>query len=521
VKFTTRKEANEFYADILFDAELNDCVLSVMAELGKKDLFFLLTRLLNRRDIQHDWLFERCKEVQQAPNNHLDLWAREHRKSTIITFALTIQDLVIDPELTFGIFSITRPLAKDFLEQIKFEFEVNRLLQQLYPDALFSEPRKESPKWSLDDGIVLRRKGNPREATIEAFGLVEGLPTGKHFNIRLYDDMIDEKNVTNLDIIKKAIQRWELSLNLGSDQIVKRYGIPNITRYIGTRYRYNDAYAHLLEKKAATPRIHPGTDTGKADGKPVYFSETLMAEKRREMGSYTFACQILLDPKADEVAGFNADDLQYWHVDTGASRIMNRYLLVDPASAKKKDSDFTSMWVIGLGEDLNYYLLDGVRDRLNLTERTTWLSRLHRKWRPLKTGYERYGQQADIEHIQFVQNQENYRFPIIPLGGSIPKSDRIRKLIPVLEAHRYYLPVQLIFIDYQKKSQDLTQIHRQELKDFPVGMYVDTLDCAARILDPDLGAVFPEAKVKLPFNSEVNKVKTDYDLFGESYGWRS
>ena len=44
---------------------------------------------------------------------------------------------------------------------------------------------------------------------------------------------------------------------------------------------------------------------------------------------------------------------------------LSRYILVDPASEKKKDNDYTAMVVIGLGADDNYYILDIVRDRLN------------------------------------------------------------------------------------------------------------------------------------------------------------
>ena len=93
---------------------------------------------------------------------------------------------------------------------------------------------------------------------------------------------------------------------------------------------------------------------------------------------------------------------------------MNIYLLVDPANEKKKTSDYTVMEVIGLAPDNNYYLIDAIRDRLNLTERTEKLFQFHRKYRPLKTGYEKYGMQSDIEHMKYVMEQKNYRFDITP-----------------------------------------------------------------------------------------------------------
>jgi hypothetical protein len=135
--------------------------------------------------MERPWLLDRCKEVQAAPNDRLDLWSREHYKSTIITFGLTIQDILNDPETTIGIFSHTRPIAKGFLRQIKREFEANELLKSLFPDVLWTSPSKEAPKWSEDDGIVVKRKSNPKESTIEAWGLVDGQPTSKHYRTLL------------------------------------------------------------------------------------------------------------------------------------------------------------------------------------------------------------------------------------------------------------------------------------------------------------------------------------------------
>src|SRR6478735_10403991 len=121
---------------------------ALAAEACRTDLYFLLRYGLKRADAANKWVYERCGEVQADPDGHLDLWAREHYKSTIITFAKTIQDILIDPEVTVGIFSHTRPIAKAFLRQIKQEFETNETLKTWFPDVLWANPHKESPKWS-------------------------------------------------------------------------------------------------------------------------------------------------------------------------------------------------------------------------------------------------------------------------------------------------------------------------------------------------------------------------------------
>lgn len=453
--------------------------------LCQTDLYFLLRYVLRREDVgKHQWLFHRCREVQASPNGHLDLWAREHYKSTIITFALTIQDLLNDPELTFGIFSHTRPIAKGFLRQIKRELETNEVLKALFPDVLWADPQKESPKWSEDEGIIIRRKGNPKEATIEAWGLVDGQPTSKHFKRMVYDDVVTRESVTTPDMIAKVTEAWELSRNLGSDG--------GASRYVGTRYHYNDSYREILGRQAASLRLYPATDDGQVSGTPVLLSAERLAEKRREMGPYTFACQMLQDPKADETQGFKEDWLRYYkghHSGEGT----NKYILVDPASEKKKGSDYTSVWVLGLGADQNYYALDFYRDRLSLTQRADLVFRLHRRWRPMGVGYEKYGLQADVEHMKDRMERENYRFGITELGGSTPKNDRIRRLIPVFEQGRFWLPETNPKVDYEGITRNLVQSFvDEEYKSFPVGLHDDMLDSAARILDEALRAVWPD-----------------------------
>lgn len=473
-------------------------------ELAKNDLFFLGVYVLNRPDADNDWVFERCREVQANPNDCIDLWSREHFKSTIITHWLTVQDILNDPELTFGIFSHTRPIAKAFLRQIKLEFERNEWLKALFPDVLFQNPRKESPKWSEDEGIVVRRKGNPKEATVEAWGLVDGQPTSKHYGVLLYDDIVTRESVTTPTMIANVTSAWELSTNLGSDG--------GLRRFAGTHYHFNDTYKAIIKKGSAKPRIYPCTKDGTVHGEPVLLSRETIQKKRADMGPFNFGAQMLLNPKADDIQGFNDDWLRFYGRVSGDRMI--KAILMDPASAKKTTSDYSAAWVIGLAEDENIYVLDGARDRLNLSQRWTLLSGLHRTWKPRKVAYERYGKDADIEHFKSEMERDEYRFQIDEVGGSMPKEDRIRRLIPYFEQGRIWLPNNLWKRDFEGKSYDLTAVFiDEEYKAFPVCIHDDLLDALARLFDlfPN-GLPFPRAQAV-----GRSRAVTDYDEWN-AYG---
>jgi len=456
----------------------------VVRMLAKNDLAYLMIRVCKRKDLIKPWFYERIREVEANPNGRLDLWAREHAKSSIITFGQTISDILNDPDVTIGIFSHTRPIAKAFLRQIMRELQENVILHNAFPDILWGKNIKESPKWSEDDGIIVRRNGNPKEATIEAWGLVDGQPTSKHYKILIYDDIVVRESVTTPEMIAKTLNGLEQSYNLGVTPGGHR-------RFIGTRWHFSDAYATVKERRTAIPREHPGKEGGTNEGKSVLWTEEIHEEKRRSMGIYNYASQILLNPKEDSLQGFSRDWIQYY-TNVAAGKL-NKYIVVDAASSKKKGSDYTAMWVVGVGGDNNYYVLDIVRDRLNLKERGDKLFDLHRKWKPREVRYERYGCMADIEHFQDRMEQETYRFQIKEVGGQTSKSDRIKRLLPLFESGRIYFPRTLHKTNWDKKTEDLVSIFVEtEYLAFPVGQHDDMLDSLARICEPKMDLVFPK-----------------------------
>ena len=503
------------------------------AVLGLNDLFYLLTALCNRRDAVHPWLFDRVREVERNPNDHLDLWARGHYKSTIITFAKTIQDVLEDPELTVGIFSYSRQTAQKFLSQIMQELTRNESLKACYPDVLYWSPDREAPRWSVDKGIVLKRRGNPKEATVEAHGLVEGQPTGVHFRLLVMDDMIEQRNVTNPEQIAKATEAWELSDNLG-------VGDGTIKRYVGTRYLLGDTYQTMIDRKVVKVRLHPATHNGREDGKPVFLSDKSWNEKKITQRS-TLAAQMLQNPAAGKQAMFEASWFRFYEI---RQTTLNVYIMMDPSRGRSQRSDRTAIAVVGVDAQMNKYLLDGARHRMKLSERWEMLLALHRKWRDapgvqmVRVGYERYGQQSDDEYFQERMRgltDEADQFAIDELAwpneGSNSKKDRVQRLQPDFEIGRFHLPPlirhadlgesywrfdteksEVVFLpsqgrltklmrameaqsqkfripkaitrrDEEGNIYDVTHALMQEMLTFPFGSHDDLVDATSRIYD--------------------------------------
>jgi hypothetical protein len=474
------------------------------------DRYYLLIKMLRRYDAWHSWIYDRCREVEKSPDGYIDIWAREHYKSTLITFAGGIQEILKNPEITIGIFSHTKPIAKGFLAQIQRELESNLNLIHSFPDVLWENPGRDAPSWSLDAGLIVKRQGNPKEATLEAHGLVDGQPTSKHFSLLIYNDVVTKESVNTPEQIQKTTEAWELSDNLG--MVGGRKWIE------GTRYHYADTYSEIVKRGAAKPRIYPATDDGTFDGTPVLFTPEEWARRVRDQGEATVASQLLANPLAGHQRMFNVEDLRDYEVRPETLMV---YVMVDPARSIKKDSAHTAMVVLGLDSAGNKYLLDGYDHKMDLMERWSRMRDLWEKWKQepgiqgVNVGYERYGAIADLDYFRERMKVERVYFDVTelewPREGPGSKNDRVQRLTPDLRGHRLYLPYEtdpenltsvqrrmrdsgysyrisskIRKLDENDELYDLSERLKLQVSYFPFGDRKDIVDALSRIYDMEL-----------------------------------
>lgn len=441
----------------------------VIRHLCLTDLYFLAFFVLDQQFYYHDFAFDLCKRVSENP---WQLWlvARGHLKSLTITVAHNIQLILQNPDIAIGIPSYNLNSAKSFVRQIKIILEGNALLKAIFPDILYDNPATQSPKWSEQEGLVVKRKTTRKEPTVMGFGLVDGQATGYHFDVLSFDDVVTQDSVTSPERIQKTTERWQLADNIGMPTTLKKY--------CGTRYHYFDSYVEV--QKVTPTTIIPATDNGEMSGNPVFLTREELDKKLKDQGRYVFSAQMLLKPVAKEDQTFHLEDFRYYdHLPR-----VNYYIACDPANTKSKKSDFTAYLVFGFSEDRQVYLVDGVHDKLNLAQRYTVLKALNERYKPLIIGYEKYGLQADIDFFRMENAKTGYYMPISEIGGTLSKEDRILRLASLFEKKDLLFPRHIPYNRvYGAETIDVVNNLQMELTAFPFAEHDDLSDCLSRCFD--------------------------------------
>lgn len=324
---------------------------------------------------------------------------------------------------------------------------------------------------------------------------VGGSVTGRRADLGIIDDPVKSREEADSETQREKVWEWykadfftRLKPNAAIILIMTRWHEDDLA---GKLLADADEGGEQWEVLSLSMEADANDPLGRQEGEilwPEWFTDDMIAQAKRDPRNWLALYQ--QQPRPDSGGEFKKDWINFYRNKPVTG---NKYILVDPASEKKKTSDYTSIFVILLGTDNNIYIIDMVRDRLNLPERASLVFKLHKEHSPLAVGYEKYGMQADIEHLKDKMEREQYRFNITEVGGTTPKNDRIRRMIPLFESGRVWLPESLHKTDFQGNVRNLVDdFIEQEYAAFPVGKHDDMMDCLDRLHDIDIR--WPKAK---------------------------
>jgi len=380
--------------------------VNVYRSLILNDLFFTLYFIVrpfppgDEEKVNHPFIVKMCNEIQDGPKDYtLDVWAREHFKTSIMTVAETIQYTLGNPGGATGIFAYARPVAKKFLFTIRDIFRSRGLLKMCFPEIVWKDPEKESPLWSLDEGIILKRSTTRKEPTISAWGLIEGMPTGLHFERRVYDDIITEDVADSPEVMEKIKTKYDSSQNLGTQN--------GTHRVIGTFYHHADPLTYVRDKKDenGNPKYHlrlvPATEDGTPNGRSIYISQKRLDDLKL---TKTFNCQQLCNPTPIGTQKLNPEYLK--EIDPAQiPRTSYKFMTIDPAGSTAK-GDSWAILVCAVEPKVdevgasNVYIIDSIISPLGDSEAIEAIVRMYRNAGVIqKVGVEKVGLSSTEIHV--------------------------------------------------------------------------------------------------------------------------
>jgi predicted phage terminase large subunit-like protein len=406
-----------------------------------------------------------------------------HLKSHCVTVAWPPWLLGRNPGETIMCASYSKELALDLSVKSRHVI-TSDWYNALFPGTILADDQNTKTKFKTTEG-------GHRYAVS-----VGGTATGDGGNFIIIDDPVSAKDA-NSKIIRDTANEWfgQTAHNRLNDKI------NGVIIVIMQRLHQNDMTGFLLEqpgwehiklpvqfeeKKTYIMGNFSKTVEENEILHPEHMGQVEIDREKHVARNYNFSGQFMQNPAPTGGGEFRQQWLQFYKGKLQPTT-MNIYIMVDPANSKRKTSDYSAFVVLGLGSDDNIYLLDMVRDKLNLRERQEELFRLHQKYKPKAVLYEKYGMMVDADAMRESMNYLNYRFNIVEVAGAMNKEDRVRRLIPYFIDGRIWFPENMYRTNWEGKTIDLIEefIH-QELLPFPVGLHDDCVDAMSRIFDTQL-----------------------------------
>ncbi len=159
---------------------------------GENELFYLSTTILGFTRLTVKAHMPLCVFMDTCPTKRrMEQMPRSHFKTTIVTVAKRIQDMVKDPTLRILIVGDTEPNACKHLRKITTQYERNELFRWVYEDRMWEDARAQAPTWSRN-AVIMKGGEFHGESSIDAIG-ARGAAVSRHYDIINADDLIGEE----------------------------------------------------------------------------------------------------------------------------------------------------------------------------------------------------------------------------------------------------------------------------------------------------------------------------------------
>lgn len=491
----------------------------------RTDLFAFAKEICNYRDMEEEVHGELCErlmnlywgrghyteeidaKVGSAVRRYLFLLPRGTFKSSIATISFPLWVLLQndppvpggdrkgwDPPSSFNdkmgydqrilIGSEIDENAIRFVNNVKDHINRNEEIHELYGN-LSPEKRVEGTWTKRQTNVTWRMDFRHKEANLTTTSLDSAVNSG-HFDLAIIDDLISEKQVTNMEQINQTIEWYRRLLPL------MKCPHPTVVVFIGTRWDDKDLYGHFLDEEPEKWEVYRESATRSeeeiAAGKRKYFFPTLLGEKQLEdlqtsLRPYLYSCLYENDPIGRGNRTFLKEYFEKSYFLMPAGDHLERWLAslsifttIDPATSPGKEGCYRVVSTWGWNQRGVGYLLELFRDREGGPD--VWIRAAFeqfQRWRSLTVGMEQ------LSIFQFVCDTISEETGIWPPWEELKpnkrkKEKRIEGLEPLAKSGRLKL-------QRNPPHGESGTIFEAEALRFPKGRTKDVLDASAYQLD--------------------------------------
>jgi hypothetical protein len=389
-------------------AARNDMLRQLVIEHRRIDI--LCEYILRGENGDHAmWFHQEMLEWQDQHEEGMILAFRGARKTSYLTIARAILEILCDANVRILFTSDAADQAKTFLRGVKSHFEQNEELREVFGDY-----SSGAPKWADGEIIVNRRTAvGMKEGTITCVGMETAL-LGRHFDVIIADDLVtDENSLTEGQ--REKVKNFYYKTLLPALEPKGRQWI------IGTRWHEEDLYGWLGKEdfKGQTYRLGIlDEETDHSIWEEVFPTERMHRIRRGSLSA--FELQWMCRSGVNFGGIFSEDHFRFYEY---LPAEVFKWQGVDLAAGQKSRNDFFAHVSIACCKKTRrVFLLDFVETRLPFPKQVHLINLKFRK-HPQTV---RIGIEANAYQVVLAQMVQHW-FPDVPVVPRWTLKDKVAR----------------------------------------------------------------------------------------------